>query len=166
MPIKCFKLQLLRTVQAVHRGIYIGVSVVQSLEVVTSLGNSTLLGQQAGTPLLTMTCVPFSQKAAPPCEGMYLYFLCCERMFTPKKCLPLAYVSIWPCQAEIPQTHVEPLSLLESVCLSAMTSTSQSAQTLINKLKDFITICQWWCHCLLEQETLRLISWESSTIMI
>lgn len=113
-----------------------------------------------------MTCVTFSHQGSSFVLGDVLKFSALQKMCIPKKCLPLAYVSIWPCQAEILQTHVEPLSLLESVCLSATTSISQSAQTSINKLRDFITICQLWCHCLLEQETLRLISSESSPIMI
>lgn len=103
--------------------------------------------------------VTFSHQGSSFVLGDVLTFSVLQKMFIPKKCLPI------PCQAEILLTHVEPLSLLESVCLGAMTL-SRSAQTFINKLKDFITICQLWCHCLLEQETLRLISLESSPIRI
>lgn len=137
---------------------------VQILEVVTTLGNSAFLGQQADTSLPTMTCVAFSQQGSSFMLRDALTLSVVQKMFFPKKCLSLAFVSIWPCQAEILQTHVEPLSLLQSVCLRAMTSISQSAQTFINKLKGFITICQLWCHCLLEQET--LISLGSSIKMI
>lgn len=48
----------------------------------------------------------------------------------------------------------------------AITLIFQSAQTLVIKLWDFITICQLWNRCLLEQETWRSISLESSTITI
>lgn len=126
---------------------------------VTRLGNSTFLGQQAGTSLLAVTSAPFSQQGTSFVLGDVLTFSVLQKKkpFIPKKkCLPLAYVSIWPCQAEIPQTHVEPQGWLQSACLSAMTSISQSAQTLINKWRDFITICQLWCHCLLEQENLEV----------
>lgn len=112
------------------------------------------------------TCVTFSQQGSSFVLRDVLTFSVLQNMFIPKKCLSLAYVSIWPRQAEILQTHVESGSLLESVSLSAMTSTSRSAQIFINKLRDFITICHLWCHCLVKQGTLRLILLEGTTINI
>lgn len=151
---KCFKLGLSWTVQAIHEGIYKVpwlLEVAWLLEVVTIMWNVTHL-LLPGRHTNATTRVIFSQQVNSFILGYVFTFSVLQ------KCSSLAYVSIWPCQTDSTDTSriINPIW----ICLfhrCAMTSIFQSAQTLVIKLWDLIIICQLWSRCLLEQETLRLI---------